>query len=58
VLRQHVSGAVALLSVAADRRLTNAFSKKLRNLKTACALHFAFYNFFPDSQNKRTGIIR
>jgi IS1 family transposase len=26
-------------------RLTNAFSKKLDNLKAACALHFAFYNF-------------
>jgi len=26
-------------------RLTNAFSKKLENLKAACALHFAFYNF-------------
>lgn len=26
-------------------RLTNAFSKKLSNLKAACALHFAHYNF-------------
>ena len=26
-------------------RLTNAFSKKLINLKAACALHFANYNF-------------
>jgi IS1 family transposase len=26
-------------------RLTNAFSKKLVNLKAACALHFAWYNF-------------
>jgi IS1 family transposase len=26
-------------------RLTNAFSKKLDNLKAACALHFAHYNF-------------
>jgi hypothetical protein len=26
-------------------RLTNAFSKKLANLKAALALHFAFYNF-------------
>jgi hypothetical protein len=25
--------------------LTNAFSKKLANLKAACALHFAYYNF-------------
>src|SRR5208283_4053656 len=26
-------------------RLTNAFSKKLENLKAACAVHFAHYNF-------------
>jgi len=26
-------------------RLTNAFSKRLRHLKAACALHFAHYNF-------------
>ena len=26
-------------------RLTNAFSKKLANLKAAVALHFAHYNF-------------
>jgi hypothetical protein len=26
-------------------RLTNAFSKKLDNLKAACALHFGYYNF-------------
>ncbi|HZR30215.1 MAG TPA: IS1 family transposase, partial [Terriglobales bacterium] len=26
-------------------RLTNGFSKKLTNLKAACALHFAHYNF-------------
>src|SRR5262249_61232932 len=26
-------------------RLTNAFSKKLDNLKAAIALHFAYYNF-------------
>jgi hypothetical protein len=26
-------------------RLTNAFSKKLENLKAAYALHFAHYNF-------------
>jgi len=26
-------------------RLTNAFSKKAANLKAACALHFAFYNY-------------
>src|SRR5713101_6766426 len=28
-------------------RLTNAFSKKLENLKAACALPFAHYNFCP-----------
>lgn len=26
-------------------RLTNAFSKKLENLRAACAIHFAWYNF-------------
>ncbi len=26
-------------------RLTNAFSKKLANLKAALALHFVWYNF-------------
>jgi len=26
-------------------RLTNAFSKKLENLKAALSLHFAWYNF-------------
>ncbi len=26
-------------------RLTNGFSKTLRNLKAAVALHFAYYNF-------------
>jgi hypothetical protein len=26
-------------------RLTNAFSKKLDNLKAALSLHFAWYNF-------------
>jgi hypothetical protein len=26
-------------------RLTNAFSKKLENLKLALAVHFAYYNF-------------
>ncbi|MGC2793587.1 MAG: IS1 family transposase, partial [Candidatus Sulfotelmatobacter sp.] len=26
-------------------RLTNAFSKRLANLKAACALHFAHYSF-------------
>ncbi len=27
------------------KRLTNAYSKKLDNLKYACALYFAYYNF-------------
>ena len=26
-------------------RLTNAYSKKLDNLRAACAMHFAYYNF-------------
>jgi hypothetical protein len=26
-------------------RLTHAFSKKRANLKAACALHFAYYDF-------------
>jgi hypothetical protein len=26
-------------------RLTNAFSKKLENMKAALSLHFAWYNF-------------
>jgi hypothetical protein len=30
---------------AAFMRLTNAFSKKLSNLRAAVALHFAHYNF-------------
>jgi transposase-like protein/IS1 family transposase len=33
------------MSMRRFTRLTNAFSKKLDNLKAACALHFAFYNF-------------
>ncbi len=32
-------------SIRRFTRLTNAFSKKLDNLKAACALHFAYYNF-------------
>ncbi len=40
-------------------RLTNAFSKKLTNLKAACALHFAHYNFcagtFIIARNARNG---
>ena len=34
-------------------RLTNAFSKKLDNLKAACALHFAFYNLVRVHQTLR-----
>jgi IS1 family transposase len=34
-------------------RLTNAFSKKLDNLKAACALHFAYYNFCRAHQTLR-----
>jgi IS1 family transposase len=34
-------------------RLTNAFSKKLANLKAACALHFAHYNFCRIHQSLR-----
>jgi len=34
-------------------RLTNAFSKKLDNLKAACALHFAYYNFCRIHQSLR-----
>jgi IS1 family transposase len=33
------------MSMRRFTRLTNAFSKKLDNLKAACALHFAHYNF-------------
>jgi len=34
-------------------RLTNAFSKKLENLKAAIALHFAYYNFVRTHQTLR-----
>ena len=27
------------------KRMTNAFSRKLENLRAACALHFVNYNF-------------
>lgn len=33
------------MSMRRFTRLTNAFSKKLDNLKAAVALHFAHYNF-------------
>lgn len=34
-------------------RLTNAFSKKLDNLKAACNLHFFYYNFMRIHQTLR-----
>ena len=34
-------------------QMTNAFSKKLDNLKAACALHFAYYNFCRIHQSLR-----
>jgi hypothetical protein len=33
------------MSMRRFTRLTNAFSKKLENLKAAVALHFAYYNY-------------
>jgi len=33
------------MQMCRSTRLTNAFSKKLENLKAAVALHFAHYNF-------------
>lgn len=33
------------MAICRFTRLTNAFSKKLANLKAAVALHFAYYNF-------------
>src|SRR5271167_2917168 len=33
------------MSMRRFTRLTNAFSKKLENLKAAVAVHFAYYNF-------------
>lgn len=33
------------MSMRRFTRLTNAFSKKLENLKAAVSLHFAHYNF-------------
>ena len=35
-------------------RLTNAFSKKLENLKAAVSLHFAWYNFVKIHKTLRT----
>lgn len=42
VERQNLTMRMAIRRFA---RLTNAFSKKLANLKAAVALHFAYYNF-------------
>jgi IS1 family transposase len=38
-------------SIRRFTRLTNAFSKKLDNLKAACALHFAYYDFCRNTPN-------
>ncbi len=38
-------------------RLTNGFSKRLRNLKAAVALHFAFYNFCRVHSAENTGFM-
>jgi IS1 family transposase/transposase-like protein len=40
-------------SIRRFTRLTNAFSKKLDNLKAACALHFAYYDFCRVHQSLR-----
>jgi hypothetical protein len=42
VERQNLTMRMAIRRFA---RLTNAFSTRLDNLKAACALHFAYYNF-------------
>ena len=49
-LRSHTSlierqNLTVRMSMRRLTRLTNAFSKKLDNLKAAVALHFAHYNF-------------
>ena len=41
------------MSIRRLTRLTNAFSKKLENLKAAVALHFAYYNFCRVHQSLR-----
>ncbi len=41
------------MSIKRLTRLTNAFSKKLENLKVAVALHFAHYNFVRIHQSSR-----
>lgn len=40
-------------SIRRFTRLTNAFSKKLDNLKAACALHFAYYDLCRIHQSLR-----
>jgi transposase-like protein/IS1 family transposase len=50
VERQNLSMRMAIRRFT---RLTNAFSKKLDNLKAACALHFAYYNFCRIHQSLR-----
>jgi len=57
-LRNLISNAHDLLSTttlpdARFTRLSNAFSKKLDNLKAAGALHFAYYNFCSVHQTLR-----
>jgi IS1 family transposase len=41
------------MSIRRMTRLSNAFSKKLDNLKAACALHFAYYDFCRIHQSLR-----
>ncbi len=50
VERQNLTMRIAIRRMT---RLTNAFSKKLDNLKAACALHFAYYNFCRTHQSLR-----
>jgi IS1 family transposase len=47
ILTSHIERQNLTMRMAIRRftRLTNAFSKKLDNLKAACSLHFAYYNF-------------
>ena len=43
--RQNLTMRMSMRRLTRLTRLTNAFSKKLENLKAATALHFAHYNF-------------
>ena len=45
LMRKERKGEGLRMAIRRFTRLTNAFSKKLDNLKAACALHFAYYNF-------------